>query len=154
MAKYKKIEALHMSRLTNAEYATFISATLDRLRTPVGEKTETKGDADRMRPLLAKLEDIVRRLLVSAETKTLDELDHKRDETAGYILNTIRNESHSIVEGRRQAAEKLMPVADLYKGISKLRDTDETSTVKGMILDLRKPGMPEAMNRSEERRVG
>lgn len=68
---------------------------LDRLRTPVAEKTGTKGEVEQMKPLLAKLEDIVRHMLTAAETKTLEKLDHRRDEIADYILNTIRNESRS-----------------------------------------------------------
>ena len=146
MAKYKHFESFDKSRLTNAEFATFISATLDRLATPVGEKTGVKADADRMRPLLAQLEDIVRRMMAAAETQTLDELDAKRDEIVNYILSTIRNESHSIADGRRQAALKLIPIADLYKGVGRLRDTDETATIRGMLIDLRKAGMPEALN--------
>lgn len=121
MGRYIKIENVRSSYMTNAEYATFIAATLARLGAKSGEKLVADklgvtADCVALRKRLDTLEDIVRRLMAAGETKELE-----------------------------QADRRLMTPADLYRGVTRLRDADETATIRGMAIDLRKPGMAESM---------
>lgn len=150
MGRYIKIENVRSSYMTNAEYATFIAATLARLGAKSGEKLVADklgvtADCVALRKRLDTLEDIVRRLMAAGETKELEQADRRRDQLAAYILQTIRNERNAIIEDRAEAARRLMPPADLYRGVTRLRDADETATIRGMAIDLRKPGMAESM---------
>lgn len=156
-----------LSRLNNAEYATFIARYLALL--PLAEEPGGNDDkpgelslqsneqlgapslsipADmvaQMNTWLATLTDLNKETRSSIETEDIAKTDADRDRLATFIVNHVAGYSVLPLESEQKAGKLLHNTLKVYTGIAQLPVAQETAAIKGLLLDLRKPEFAEAV---------
>lgn len=156
MGNYEKINLINLLKFNNAEYLAFMNHVLNQLRSPVEPENPGNPDilsieADEMPVMgltrefletfekeLLLLGDAVDESRISQETEQLEACDTNRDNLSIYITTRISRAGTLPLEAEREAGKWLYKVIKPYIGIARLPNAQETSKVKGMILDLRK----------------
>lgn len=72
-------------------------------------------------------------------------LDKERDDLLIFITSTITQMTKSPLAAQRTAAEKLYLPVKPYIGAARLANLQETAAIEGLLVDLDKAGMPEAL---------
>lgn len=95
--------------------------------------------------LVTKLDDVIAQLTelnnqsrASLESEQLVDVDKQRDSIGVYILDRINRSSKLPLEAEREAGKPLALIAKPYVGFYELPVAQETETIKGLLLDLRK----------------
>ena len=95
--------------------------------------------------LVAALDEVIEQLTelnnqtrANLESKQLFDIDKQRDNVGGYVLNRINRSSTLPLQVERDAGKSLYLMAKPYKGFYDLPFNQETETIKGLLLDLRK----------------
>lgn len=154
-----------LSRLNNAEYASFISRFMGYL--PLAEETTDENIPDeldlddpelgapalaipaeivsQMKTLLSQLMDLTKQTRSSVETKKMNDLEKQRDAIATFITNRVYRSSTLPMEAEKEAGELLYNTVKPYLGIAELPLNQETITIKGLLMDLRKEEIAEAV---------
>ena len=159
MEKITKVNIIYLQRLNNAEYRTFMarygnllaggggdSESPDEIsfdpNDPLGipQKLRTAFAAD-----FALLTDAVNQSSASEETAQMSALDKERDDLLIFITSTITQMTKSPLAAQRTAAEKLYLPVKPYIGAARLANLQETAAIEGLLVDLDKAGMPEAL---------
>jgi len=159
MEKITKVNIIYLQRLNNAEYRTFMarfqslmlggggdSESPDEIsfdeNDPLGIPAElrTAFDAD-----FALLTDAVNQSTASEETTQMSAIDKERDDLLTFITSTITQMTKSPLERQRTAANKLYLAVKPYIGAARLANLQETAAIEGLLTDLAKEGMPEAL---------
>lgn len=159
MEKITKVKDINITKLNNAEYRTFMAATGTCSR--VAEATRnlpTRSASTRTTPLgipqelrtafatdFALLTDAVNQSSASEETAQMSALDKERDDLLIFITSTITQMTKSPLAAQRTAAEKLYLPVKPYIGAARLANLQETAAIEGLLVDLDKAGMPEAL---------
>ena len=153
MAKITKVKSAYLERLNNAEYRTFM-ARYGNLLAGGGSDSESPDEIsfDPNDPLgipqevrtafaadFALLTDAVNQSSASEETAQMSTLDKERDDLLIFITSTITQMTKSPLAAQRTAAEKP------YIGAARLANLQETAAIEGLLVDLDKDGMPEAL---------
>lgn len=96
--------------------------------------------------LVAKLDEVIAQLTelnnqtrATLETEQLSEVDKQRDDVGVYALERIFRSATLPLQSEREAGKTLKLVAKPYRGFYALPNNQETETIKGLLLDLRKP---------------
>ena len=159
MGKITKVKDINIAKLNNAEYRTFMarygsliagdggdSESPDEIsfdpNDPLGipQELRTAFAAD-----FALLTDAVNQSSASEETAQMSTLDKERDDLLIFITSTITQMTKSPLAAQRTAAEKLYLPVKPYIGAARLANLQETAAIEGLLVDLDKAGMPEAL---------
>ena len=135
----KKINAISLKKLNNAEYAYFAQqvsnliheGTAEKLH--VGAATLTAFDAN-----LKLLTDIVAQSRISDETADIVAVDKEADDLITYILSAIRSAKQSPVAAQKAAATTLYNATKPYAGIQQMAQRQEVQQARGLLTDLAK----------------
>lgn len=159
MEKITKVNIIYLQRLNNAEYRTFM-ARYGNLLAGGGGDSESPDEIsfDPNDPLgipqelrtafatdFALLTDAVDQSSASEETAQMSALDKERDDLLIFITSTITQMTKSPLAAQRTAAEKLYLPVKPYIGAARLANLQETAAIEGLLVDLDKAGMPEAL---------
>ena len=159
MEKITKVNIIYLQRLNNAEYRTFM-ARYGNLLAGGGGDSESPDEIsfDPNDPLgipqelrtafatdFALLTDAVNQSSASEETAQMSALDKERDDLLIFITSTITQMTKSPLAAQRTAAEKLYLPVKPYIGAARLANLQETAATEGLLVDLDKAGMPEAL---------
>mgnify|MGYP003539445066 FL=1 len=159
MEKITKVNIIYLQRLNNAEYRTFM-ARYGNLLAGGGGDSESPDEIsfDPNDPLgipqelrtafatdFALLTDAVNQSSASEETAQMSALDKERDDLLIFITSTITQMTKSPLAAQRTAAEKLYLPVKPYIGAARLANLPETAAIEGLLGDLDKDGMPEAL---------
>ena len=159
MEKITKVNIIYLQRLNNAEYRTFM-ARYGNLLAGGGGDSESPDEIsfDPNDPLgipqelrtafatdFALLTDAVNQSSASEETAQMSALDKERDDLLIFITSTITQLTKSPLAAQRTAAEKLYLPVKPYIGAARLANLQETAAIEGLLVDLDKAGMPEAL---------
>lgn len=159
MEKITKVNIIYLQRLNNAEYRTFM-ARYGNLLAGGGGDSESPDEIsfDPNDPLgipqelrtafatdFALLTDAVNQSSASEETAQISALDKERDDLLIFITSTITQMTKSPLAAQRTAAEKLYLPVKPYIGAARLANLQETAAIEGLLVDLDKAGMPEAL---------
>ena len=159
MEKITKVNIIYLQRLNNAEYRTFM-ARYGNLLAGGGGDSESPDEIsfDPNDPLgipqelrtafatdFALLTDAVNQSSASEETAQMSALDKERDDLLIFITSTITQMTKSPLAAQRTAAEKLSLPVKPYIGAARLANLQETAAIEGLLVDLDKAGMPEAL---------
>ena len=159
MEKITKVNIIYLQRLHNAEYRTFM-ARYGTLLAGGGGDSESPDEIsfDPNDPLgipqelrtafatdFALLTDAVNQSSASEETAQMSALDKERDDLLIFITSTITQMTKSPLAAQRTAAEKLYLPVKPYIGAARLANLQETAAIEGLLVDLDKAGMPEAL---------
>lgn len=157
MGTFLKFKDAGLAAYNNAEYINFLNRFRELLPFAQGEEDRPgslslqKATAQAVPALgisaeqVEQLDDYIARMTelnnqsrISQETAQRTELDHQRDSVATYLLNRISTAAASPMEEERKAGVYLANVVKPYSGITRLAMNQETETVKGLLVDLRK----------------
>lgn len=159
MEKITKVKDINITKLNNAEYRTFM-ARYGNLLAGGGGDSESPDEIsfDPNDPLgipqelrtafaadFALLTDAVNQSSASEETAQMSTLDKERDDLLIFITSTITQMTKSPLAAQRTAAEKLYLPVKPYIGTARLANLQETAAIEGLLVDLDKAGMPEAL---------
>ena len=159
MEKITKVKDINITKLNNAEYRTFM-ARYGNLLAGGGGDSESPDEIsfDPNDPLgipqelrtafatdFALLTDAVNQSSASEETAQMSALDKERDDLLIFITSTITQMTKSPLAAQRTAAEKLYLPVKPYIGAARLANLQETAATEGLLVDLDKAGMPEAL---------
>ena len=159
MEKITKVKDINITKLNNAEYRTFM-ARYGNLLAGGGSDSESPDEIsfDPNDPLgipqevrtafaadFALLTDAVYQSSASEETAQMSALDKERDDLLIFITSTITQMTKSPLAAQRTAAEKLYLPVKPYIGAARLANLQETAAIEGLLVDLDKAGMPEAL---------
>ena len=159
MEKITKVKDINIAKLNNAEYRTFM-ARYGSLIAGDGGDSESPDEIsfDPNDPLgipqelrtafatdFALLTDAVNQSSASEETAQMSTLDKERDDLLIFITSTITQMTKSPLAAQRTAAEKLYLPVKPYIGAARLANLQETAAIEGLLVDLDKAGMPEAL---------
>lgn len=159
MEKITKVKDINITKLNNAEYRTFM-ARYGNLLAGGGGDSESPDEIsfDPNDPLgipqelrtafatdFALLTDAVNQSSASEETAQMSALDKERDDLLIFITSTITQMTKSPLAVQRTAAEKLYLPVKPYIGAARLANLQETAAIEGLLVDLDKAGMPEAL---------
>lgn len=159
MEKITKVKDINITKLNNAEYRTFM-ARYGNLLAGGGGDSESPDEIsfDPNDPLgipqelrtafatdFALLTDAVNQSSASEETAQMSALDKERDDLLIFITSTITQMTKSPLAAQRTAAEKLYLPEKPYIGAARLANLQETAAIEGLLVDLDKAGMPEAL---------
>lgn len=159
MEKITKVKDINITKLNNAEYRTFM-ARYGNLLAGGGGDSESPDEIsfDPNDPLgipqelrtafatdFALLTDAVNQSSASEETVQMSALDKERDDLLIFITSTITQMTKSPLAAQRTAAEKLYLPVKPYIGAARLANLQETAAIEGLLVDLDKAGMPEAL---------
>ena len=159
MEKITKVNIIYLQRLNNAEYRTFM-ARYGNLLAGGGGDSESPDEIsfDPNDPLgipqelrtafatdFALLTDAVNQSSASEETAQMSALDKERDDLLIFMTSTITQMTKSPLAAQRTAAEKLYLPVKPYIGAARLANLQETAAIEGLLVDLDKAGMPEAL---------
>ena len=159
MEKITKVKDINIKKLNNAEYRTFM-ARYGNLLAGGGGDSESPDEIsfDPNDPLgipqelrtafatdFALLTDAVNQSSASEETAQMSALDKERDDLLIFITSTITQMTKSPLAAQRTAAEKLYLPVKPYIGAARLANLQETAAIEGLLVDLDKAGMPEAL---------
>ena len=159
MEKITKVKDINITKLNNAEYRTFM-ARYGNLLAGGGGDSESPDEIsfDPNDPLgipqelrtafatdFALLTDAVNQSSASEGTAQMSALDKERDDLLIFITSTITQMTKSPLAAQRTAAEKLYLPVKPYIGAARLANLQETAAIEGLLVDLDKAGMPEAL---------
>ena len=159
MEKITKVKDINITKLNNAEYRTFM-ARYGNLLAGGGGDSESPDEIsfDPNDPLgipqelrtafatdFALLTDAVNQSSASEETAQMSALDKERDDLLIFITSTITQMTKSPLAAQRTAAEKLYLPVKPYIGAARFANLQETAAIEGLLVDLDKAGMPEAL---------
>ena len=159
MEKITKVKDINITKLNNAEYRTFM-ARYGNLLAGGGGDSESPDEIsfDPNDPLgipqelrtafatdFALLTDAVNQSSASEETAQMSALDKEGDDLLIFITSTITQMTKSPLAAQRTAAEKLYLPVKPYIGAARLANLQETAAIEGLLVDLDKAGMPEAL---------
>ena len=135
----KKINAISLKKLNNAEYAYFAQQVSNLIHEGTAEKlhvsaaTLTAFDAN-----LKLLTDIVAQSRISDETADIVAVDKEADDLITYILSAIRSAKQSPVAAQKAAATTLYNATKPYAGIQQMAQRQEVQQARGLLTDLAK----------------
>ena len=159
MEKITKVKDINITKLNNAEYRTFM-ARYGNLLAGGGGDSESPDEIsfDPNDPLgipqelrtafatdFALLTDAVNQSSASEETAQMSALDKERDDLLIFITSTITQMTKSPLAAQRTAAETLYRPVKPHIGAARLANLQETAAIEGLLVDLDKAGMPEAL---------
>ena len=159
MEKITKVKDINITKLNNAEYRTFMARYGNLLAGGGGESespdeisfdpNDPLGIPQELRTAFATdfalLTDAVNQSSASEETAQMSALDKERDDLLIFITSTITQMTKSPLAAQRTAAEKLYLPVKPYIGAARLANLQETAAIEGLLVDLDKAGMPEAL---------
>jgi hypothetical protein len=159
MEKITKVNIIYLQRLNNAEYRTFMARYGNLLAGGRGDSespdeisfdpNDPLGIPQELRTAFATdfalLTDAVNQSSASEETAQMSALDKERDDLLIFITSTITQMTKSPLAAQRTAAEKLYLPVKPYIGAARLANFQETAAIEGLLVDLDKAGMPEAL---------
>ena len=159
MEKITKVKDINITKLNNAEYRTFMARYGNLLAGGEGDSespdeisfdpNDPLGIPQELRTAFAAdfalLTDAVNQSSASEETAQMSALDKERDDLLIFITSTITQMTKSPLAAQRTAAEKLYLPVKPYIGPARLANLQETAAIEGLLVDLDKAGMPEAL---------
>lgn len=166
MGRYKKIDDASLSKLNNAEYATFMQAAYPLFFPAVEDEEEpddggspgtvslvegnpelgiSQEDKEAFEKELTLMVDLVEYSRISEETKPLKESDDRRDDLIVYLNTAVRTQSKSPIAAHREMANKVYNVMKPYFGIQRDSVEEKTSKIDGLLMDAEKEGFPEML---------
>ena len=148
MANIVKINSIGLGKLNNAEYTRFMSYTLSNIevakRASLGIPTDM---FDAFRSKITLLTDIISQSRTSDNTASIAEADQRCDDTLRYLLGQLDRGRFSPVEADRAAYTTLYNLTKPYRGINRLPQRQQIQQTEGLITDLEKPAVADAVTR-------
>jgi len=148
MANIIKINSIGLGKLNNAEYTRFMSYTLDNIeiakRASLGIPTDM---FDAFRAKIKLLVDIISQSRTSDDTASIAEADQLCDDTLRYLLGQLERGRLSPVEADRTAYTTLYNLTKPYRGINRLPQRQQIQQTEGLLKDLEKPAVTDAVVR-------
>lgn len=158
MSTFPRIKEARLYSYNNAEYLNFLRRFRSRMPLRKGGEEDRPGELSLLadEPLgapdlgisagqvtemdgyLEQLTELNNQSRISQETASRIETDRQRDKVAVYILNRINGASALPLQSEREAGIFLANIVKPYTGISRLAFNQETETIKGLLVDLRK----------------
>ena len=162
MKAVKVFKTISLTRLSLAEHVTFMRRIYDELISLLDRSTKLHIPDELMAEFLSfinlesDLQKETRRLV---NTSTRDVIVRERDDVVIYLLQEMKNAGRSPIVTKQKAGAALGPIADAYVGIQNEAQDTETGSIRGLIIDLRKPenaphvttlGLDEVVDKLEE----
>ena len=149
MAVFLKYEKCNVGRFSNSLHAAYHTAQLKQLQT-VGEETlETMHVSGELFEGYAMVvDDLTERsmeALASTATGDTTALDVERDRLLSMLFFLVASGLLSAVAEEQAAAKTLDVILRVYKGIQGKAMDVETQMIKGLLVDLKKDGVAEAV---------
>lgn len=159
MEKITKVKDINITKLNNAEYRTFMARYGNLLAGDGGDSespdeisldpNDPLGIPQEVRTAFATdfplLTDAVNQSSAREETAQMSAIDKERDDLLIFITSIITQMTKSPLPAQRTAAEKLYLPVKPYIGAAYLANLQETAAIEGLLADLAKDGMPEAL---------
>lgn len=159
MGTITKVRDINVAKLNNAEYRTFMARFLSLIKPGGGEPgspgeigfdpDDPLGIPEELRTAFnadfALLTDAVNQSTASAETAQMSAIDKERDDLLVFITSTIAQMTKSPLTAQRAAAQKLYPAVKPYIGAARLANLQETAAIEGLLADLAKGDLPDAL---------
>lgn len=159
MGKITKVNNIGLTKLNNPEYRTFMARFLNLIAGDGGDSespdeisfdpNDPLGISQELRTIFKAdfilLTDAVNQSSASEETAQMSAIDKERDDLLIFITSTVSQMTKSPLAAQRTAAEKLYLIVKPYIGAARLANLQETAVIEGLLADLAKPGMPEAL---------
>lgn len=155
--EYIKVESINLAKLSHAEFINFMERFLALLPLEAEEAAEegdpmgapkvgiTAEQIEEAKTYLSEMNDLNRETKVKAETKSKAEIDRQRDALWTAIIQRILTSRNVPIPTESAAAEKLYIVVKPYTGMNRLPNNQQTETVKGLLTDLNKPEIQDAI---------
>ena len=155
--EYIKVESINLAKLSHAEFINFMERFLALLPLEAEEAAEegdpmgapkvgiTAEQVTEAKTYLSKMNNLNRETRVKAETKSKAEIDRQRDALWTAIIQRILTSRNVPIPTESAAAEKLYIVVKPYTGMNRLPNNQQTETVKGLLTDLNKPEIQDAI---------
>ena len=155
--EYIKVESINLAKLSHAEFINFMERFLALLPLEAEEAAEegnpmgapkvgiTAEQVTEAKTYLSEMNDLNRETRVKAETKSKAEIDRQRDALWTAIVQRILTSRNVPIQAESAAAEKLYIVVKPYTRMNRLPNNQQTETVKGLLTDLNKPEIQEAI---------
>ncbi|HBX45276.1 DUF6261 family protein [Limibacterium fermenti] len=136
-----KIDSFNITHLNNSEHTGF-HTSVHGFMTQAGLENIGAVELDPpYKSAIDIMQDLVHRSTRSPYTPEKDVLDSDRDDGTEYVIDRIYAALKSPIAAEREAATALVPIVSPYKGIASRPKGQESVDIKGMILDLRAPGV-------------
>lgn len=130
------ISSIDLPRLRNAEYVQFQKDLVSIIQRNDAETLNITTKFQTLQTRLNELDVLFKRTLANENTKTIEELDAKRDQAITGIGMLITSYTYHFNVTLRTAAEKLNDSLQVYgTGISRLNYQAETATLTNLIND-------------------
>ena len=132
-----KFKSPGFGKFNNYEYTNFMDRFCT-LTTQTGAEVlhYEQADMDRLLMLKSLMQDLVAHTTSAEETEDMKELDKKRDSLGRYIIDTVRAGQNVPLESKAAAAKSLYRVLKPYEGFYNLPNMQETTAIKGLLLDI------------------
>ena len=135
----KKINAISLKKLNNAEYAYFAQQVSNLIHEGTAEKLHVSAATlTAFDTTLKLLTDIVAQSRISDETADIVAVDKEADDLITYILSAIRSAKQSPVAAQKAAATTLYNATKPYAGIQQMAQRQEVQQARGLLTDLAK----------------
>jgi hypothetical protein len=143
----EKIESTPLSRLRNNEHFQFMTDVDKLISTSQASELGIEDLNSEFKNLLV-IEDAVMRIeLGSSKSKTIEELDKKRDQTWNAIFLRTTSTLFSPFANEIASAETVKRIIDLYGDVRSLTYNEESAAITNMVTDLLLPANAEHLNR-------
>jgi len=141
------MNSIHLPKLRNAEYLQYMKdyAAIIKLNNPAALQIDNKLSDFEMRS--SELEDLSKKALASDKTKTVLELDERRDNAISGITEYVQSLTYHFESETRKNAQLLQDNFNIYgTGIARLNYQSETATISNIYRDwTTKPELTDAM---------
>jgi len=130
------MNSIHLPKLRNAEYLQYMKdyAAIIKLNNPAALQIDTKLSDFEMRS--SELEDLSKKALASDKTKTVLELDERRDNAINGITGYVQSLTYHFESETRKNAQLLQDNLNIYgTGIARLNYQSETATISNIYRD-------------------
>lgn len=143
----EKIEGIPLSRLRNNEHFQYMTDVDKLIFTSLASELGIEDLYSEFKKLMIIEDAVMRMELGSSKSKTIEELDKKRDQTWNAISLKTTSTLFSPFANEVASAEAVRRIIDLYGDVRYLTYNEESAAVTNMVTDLLLPANAEHLNR-------
>jgi len=141
MKAVKVFKTVQMTHFSLGQHVAFMQRIYDELNSLL-DRDEKLHVSDALMEEFNSFIDLESDLMKEAKrllnTSVRSGTDQERDDIVSYLLQEMRNAARSPIATKKKAGETLGPVVDAYAGIQHEAMDTETSSIRGLIIDLKK----------------
>lgn len=135
----QQIQSIPLSSLTVGAHLDFHRSVSGYIDEYTAAALHIENIAPQYQALVEQERAIVQRPTSQRYTAELAELDGRRDNAAGVVINLVKAHTTTLIADKRTAALELKAVLDPYSGVSKQAYQKESQMLDGMLVALALP---------------